>query len=375
MDKIPFVDLSAQYFTIKDEIDAAIAAVIAETEFIKGRYVEKFEQEFAQFLGIQHAVGVANGTDALEIALKALGVGPGDEVLVPAQSFIATSEAVSAVGALPVFVDIDAETFCIDPNLIEQKINSKTKAIVPVHLYGLSADMPAIMKIATKHNLFVVEDVAQAHAARCDGTLTGTWGHAASFSFFPGKNLGAYGDAGMVVSKDEQLAIRMRKIANHGRVGKYDHEFEGRNSRLDGMQAAILSIKLKRLNDWSEGRRRVAEQYRQGLANTDFNLPFTPSNYEHVYHLFVVQHEKRDAVAKLLGAHGIASGVHYPTALPFLKAYAHRGATAKDFPVAHKQMQSILSLPIYPELPTAAVARVVEVLSRAATKEGLAKYE
>lgn len=366
MNKIPFVDLRAQYSEIKDEIDTAIAAVISETAFIKGRFVDQFEQEFAQFLGIKYAIGCGNGTDALEIALRALGVKCGDEMLVPAQSFIATSEAVSAVGAKPVFVDIDPATHCIDVNLIAAKITPKTRAIIPVHLYGLPANMPAIMELAERHRLLVLEDVAQAHGARCHGKLTGTWGHAATFSFFPGKNLGAYGDGGMIVTNDRAVAEMAQKIANHGRIGKYDHEFEGRNSRLDGLQAAILSVKLRHLVKWSEKRRTVADRYLTRLDKKNLKLPVIPAEYEHVFHLFVVEHPKRDLLAKQLSEHGVATGVHYPVALPFLKAYERFGSKPSDFPVAHQQMNQVLSLPMYPELPLEWVDRVADLLNAAA---------
>ncbi|MBI3038562.1 DegT/DnrJ/EryC1/StrS family aminotransferase, partial [bacterium] len=264
---IPFVDLKAQYFSIKEEIDKAISAVLQESAFIGGRYLKSFEQNFAGYLGLKHCIGVGNGTDAISIALRSLGVKKDDEVITVANSFIATSEAISLTGAKVKFVDCDPKTYNIDVDKIESIVTGKTKAIVPVHLYGQPANMTAILEIAKKYNLFVVEDAAQAHGAKYNDRKIGTFGDCACFSFFPGKNLGAYGDAGAIVTNNDELAMKARMFANHGRVAKYDHEFEGTNSRLDGLQASVLDVKLRHLDDWTEQRRRIAKKYDEELRN------------------------------------------------------------------------------------------------------------
>ncbi|MCS7014325.1 MAG: DegT/DnrJ/EryC1/StrS family aminotransferase [Chloroherpetonaceae bacterium] len=348
--KIPFVDLKAQYQSIKSEIDSAIANVISETAFISGKYAKAFEEEFAAYIGIKHCISCANGTDSIEILLKAMGIGHGDEVIVPANSWISTSEAVTTVGATPVFVDILPDYYTIDPSKIEEKITPRTKVIIPVHLYGLPAEMDEIMAIARKYGLRVLEDCAQSHGATYKGKMTGTFGDCASFSFYPGKNLGAYGDAGAMVTNDDEIARIARLIANHGQPRKNEHEIEGRNSRLDGIQAAVLSVKLRHLENWTEARRRNANLYRKYLSGTHVVLPKEPEYSRHVYHLFVVRVTNREKIIDTLRAEGIETGIHYPTPLPLLKAYQRFGHKPEDFPVASSQMGKILSLPMYPEL-------------------------
>lgn len=351
--RIPFVDLQAQYRAIQSDIDTAIANVIGETAFIGGKYVRQFEQDFAEWLETDTFMGCANGTDSIEILLQAYGIGLGDEVIVPAHSWFSTSEAVSTVGAKPIFVDVLPHQYVINPALIEPAITSRTKAIIPVHLYGMPAPMDEIMQLAGQYNLVVIEDCAQSHGALYKGRITGTIGHAASFSFFPGKNLGAYGDAGGMLAKDEKIAQLSRMIAQHGQQGKHNHLIEGRNSRLDGLHAAILSAKLPFLHQWNVARQRIADQYRRFLADAPIELPVVPEHLKHVYHLFVIQTDRRDALMDYLKQAGIETLVHYPTALPLLPAYDQEGYTADQFPVAALQSKRILSLPIYPEMTLA----------------------
>jgi dTDP-4-amino-4,6-dideoxygalactose transaminase len=311
--KIPFVDLHAQYLSIKPAIDAAIAGVIAESAFIRGPHVDAFEDAWAKTLGVRRCVSCANGTDALYIAMRGLNVKSGDEVITTAHSWISTSETITQAGGRVVFCDTDEKTFTIEPKLIEAKITSRTVGIIPVHLYGQACDMDAIMAIARKHSLWVIEDCAQAHLARYDGKLVGTFGHAATFSFYPGKNLGAYGDAGCIVTDDDQLADWMATFARHG--GKGEHIIEGINSRLDGLQAAILSVKLPHLPDWTAARRRVAGRYDKLLGGTDnVLLPTVGNKRDHVYHLYVIRTAERDALRRHLADAGIATVLNYPKA-------------------------------------------------------------
>jgi dTDP-4-amino-4,6-dideoxygalactose transaminase len=360
--KVPFVDLKAQYLSLKSELDAAIAGVVSETAFISGRYATAFENSFAEYLGAEYCVAVANGTDALEIGLQAIGVRPGDEVLVPANTWISTAEAVTNIGAKPVFVDIDPLLYNIDPTAIAGKVTSRTKALIPVHLYGLPAEMDAIMAAAKEHNLKVLEDCAQAHGATYKGRRLGTFGDAATFSFYPSKNLGAFGDAGGIVTNDQETAERARLIANHGQISKNRHTIEGRNSRMDGIQAAVLSVKLPHLDSWLEARRKNAAIYNRLLAETDYVLPVEPEGSRHTYHLYVVQVPDRDAVQTALAEAGIETGVHYPTALPFMEAYQHLGHEPDDFRVAHSQMGRLLSLPMYAELTAEHIEHVCSTL-------------
>lgn len=349
--KIPFADLHAQYLSIKEGIDGAIAEVIANSAFIRGRRVEQFEAEFAAAIGCQHCVSCANGTDSLYILMHSLQVQPGDEVIAPAHSWISTTETISQAGGKVVFCDTDPQTFTIDPAQIERHITKRTVGIIPVHLYGQPADMDPILELAAKHKLWVIEDCAQAHLARYNGKTVGTMGTAASFSFYPGKNLGAMGDAGAIVTNDSQLANRSAMFARHGGLTKGDHQIEGINSRMDGLQAAILLIKLPHLRDWTDSRRQVADKYLHRLSGAEgLVLPVTAAGREHVYHLFVVQHEHRDALAKHLAEAGIQTVINYPVALPFLPAYARMGHVPQDFPTAYHHQSRILSLPMFPEM-------------------------
>jgi dTDP-4-amino-4,6-dideoxygalactose transaminase len=357
--KIPLVDLRAQYAVLKPEIDRAIAGVIADAAFIgnaSNPYVQRFEAQFAAFTGAKHAIGCANGTDSLEILLKARGVGPGDEVLVPAVSWIATSEAVTSVGAHPVFVDVDRTSYTMDPGAAAARVTARTRAVIPVHLYGQPADMDPILELAERHGLFVLEDCAQAHAATYKGRMVGRLGHAGSFSFYPGKNLGAYGDAGGMITDDDSLAERARMIGQHGQGGaKHDHRIEGRNSRLDGIQAAILSAKLPHLADWTAARRSHAASYRASLGRAPLEVQAERPGCSHVYHLFVVQVAGRDEVAAHLMKDGVSTAVQYPRALPFLTAYARYGHAPEEFPNAARLAARCLSLPMYPELTAEAI--------------------
>jgi len=357
--KIPFVDLHAQYLSIKSEIDAAIAEVIAESAFIRGSHVERFEQGWAKTLGVRHCVSCANGTDALYIAMRAVGVKPGDEVITSSHSWISTSETITQAGGRVVFCDTDYDTFTIDPALIEARITSATVGIIPVHLYGQPADMDPIMAIARKHNLWVIEDSAQAHTAKYKGRMVGTFGNAATFSFYPGKNLGAYGDAGCIVTNDDHLADWAAAFARHG--GKGEHVMEGICSRMDGLQAAILNVKLPHLPAWTEARLRVAARYDELLSGTgDILTPKVAPDRDHVYHLYVIRAEKRDALRKHLTDAGVATVLNYPKALPFYPAYAYLGHNPSDFPVAYANQSRILSLPIYPEITDEMIEFVVE---------------
>ena len=349
--KIPLVDLKVQYESIKEEILEAINKVINNSAFIGGSFLEQFETNFAKFCEVNNCIGVGNGTDAIFIALKSLGIGQGDEVITAANSFIATSEAISLTGARVVFCDVNENNYNIDTGLIEDKITKKTKAIIPVHLYGQPADMDKIMEIAEKYSLSVVEDCAQAHGARYNGKRVGTFGIASCFSFYPGKNLGAYGDGGAIMTNDKVLADKMRMFANHGRSEKYNHEFEGVNSRLDGIQAAILSVKLKHLEEWNSKRNKNAGIYNEKLKNIENIItPVITEDRVHVFHLYVIRLKERDRLKKFLADNNIFCGIHYPIALPNLKAYKYLGHKPEDFPVSSKLQGEILSLPMFPEL-------------------------
>jgi dTDP-4-amino-4,6-dideoxygalactose transaminase len=349
---VPFVDLKAQYQSIKPQIDAAIAAIIDDTAFIGGPAVKEFEEAFARYCGVSHCVGVANGTDAIYLALRALGVGAGDEVITVANSFIATSEAIKMAGAQVVFVDMDPRTYLIDVNRIEEKITGRTKAIIPVHLYGQPADMDPILAIARRHKLKVIGDAAQAHGSLYRGRPIATLADVTCYSFYPGKNLGAYGDAGALVTNDEQLAAAARMVANHGRTKKYDHDFEGVNSRLDGLQAAVLNVKLRHIEKWTEQRRQAAAWYNEALLGSGVTTPVELDDVRAVYHLYIVRvpNGRREALQEFLKNEGISTGIHYPIALPYLNAYKHLGHTAADFPEALAASTEIVSLPMYPEI-------------------------
>ena len=348
---VPFVDLRAQYNNLKSEIDSAIHSVIEETAFIRGKFVEEFEKTYADKYGVKHCISCANGTDAIYITLKSLGIGSGDEVITVANSWISTSETISQAGATPVFVDIEHDYFNIDTEKIEEKITQCTKAIVPVHLYGQSAKIGEIKKICEEHNLFLIEDCAQAHFAEYNGQKAGTFGIAGTFSFYPGKNLGAYGDAGAIVTNNDNFAIKARMFANHGCLQKHQHEMEGINSRMDGIQAAILSVKLKYVDEWNSARHKNALKYNELLSFIpEVKTPKIRENSSHIFHLYVIRTNRRDELANYLKLKKISTGIHYPTPLPFLPAYKYLGHKPSDFPVAHQFQDEILSLPMYPEL-------------------------
>ncbi|MEQ9063177.1 MAG: DegT/DnrJ/EryC1/StrS family aminotransferase [Vicingaceae bacterium] len=361
--KIPLVDLHAQYLGIKNEIDTAIASVISESSFIKGRHVRDFQQGFAQLMGVNHCVPCGNGTDALYIVQKMLGIGLGDEVITTAHSWIATSETITQCGARVVFVDTTKDTFTIDPSKIEEKITDRTKAIIPVHLYGHPADMDPILEIARKYGLHVIEDCAQAHLAEYKGRKVGTMGHAATFSFYPGKNLGAMGDAGCIVTNDDELVEKCRRYAGHGALKKHDHTMEGINSRMDGLQAAVLNVKMKYIHQWTNERIRVAEQYDKLFASFDgIQTPVKAEWAKHVYHLYVIKTEKRDELVTYLDSNNIQTAIQYPIALPYLEAYSYLGHSDIDFPVARRNQDLILSIPMYPELAEEAQKAVVNAI-------------
>jgi dTDP-4-amino-4,6-dideoxygalactose transaminase len=362
---VPFADLQLQYQSIKREIDGAIAAVIRDNAFIRGPYVDAFERAFADAVEIGHCVSCASGTDALYLAMAGLKVLPGDEVITPAHSWISSSAMITHAGASVVFADTDAATFTIDPVAIEAAITPRTVGIIPVHLYGQPADMDAIMAIATRHKLWVIEDCAQAHLARYKGRQVGTFGTAAAYSFYPGKNLGAMGDAGAVVSNDGALAERMAMLARHGGLVKYQHQIEGINSRLDGLQAAILSAKLPHLPGWTKARQDAAKVYDAGLNQIeDVEGPQVGADRTHVYHAYTIRHPRRDALAAHLEAHGVQTAINYPTALPFLEAYRRLGHHPEQFPNAHHDQGRILSLPMFAEITRAQQDEVIDVVRK-----------
>lgn len=357
---VPFVDLKAQYLSIKEEIDAAIQNVIDNTAFIMGDAVAEFEKEFAEFCGAKYAIGVASGSTALDLTLTACGVKQGDEVITTPNTFIATTEAISHVGAKPVFVDIENVSYNMDPELLEAAITPRTKAVIPVHLFGHPADMDPINTVAYRHNLIVIEDAAQAHGAMYEGHTVGTLGRAACFSFYPAKNLGAYGDAGMVVTNDEEIAKQVGLLRNHGRVEKYSHEIEGYGARLDTIQAAILRVKLKYLEQWTNKRRMNAQVYNNCLRVNELGISIPREMHcaKHVYHLYVIKTNERDALRTSLKGAGIATGVHYPIPLHLQPAYKDLGYKEGDFTVTEELSRKCLSLPMFPELKEDAIVYV-----------------
>lgn len=359
--KIQFVDLYAQYLTIKEEIDSAIGAVIRDSLYIRGPFVEEFEREYARLFNSNNCVSCANGTDSLYIAMKALGVGIGDEVITTAHSWISTAETITQAGASVKFIDTDPNTYTINPELISEKITKKTKGIIPVHLYGQPADMDPIMEIAKANKLWVIEDCAQSHLACYKGRLTGTIGDVGSFSFYPGKNLGAYGDAGALITNNTELALKMACFARHGGLKKGQHEIEGINSRLDGLQAAILNVKLPHLAKWTLERRRIASHYNELLDGVgDIIRPYVADERSHVYHLYVIRTKSRNELMSHLKDRGVPTVLNYPIALPFLQAYRYLGHNTNEFPVAYSHQSEILSLPIYPEMTNEMVEYVVD---------------
>lgn len=350
MNKIPLVDLNLQYGEIKEEIDRALRRVLERTDFILGEDVRRFEEEFALFVEADHAVGVASGTDALKLILKALQIGPGDEIIMPCNTFAATAYATSEVGAKPVLVDIDEKTYNLRIDHVADRITAGTKAIMPVHLYGRPVDMDDLLAVTKLQGVPVVEDACQAHGAVNRGKKVGSIGAAAAFSFYPGKNLGAYGDGGMVTTNKESIARSVRMLRNYGQSKKYHHDMLGYNSRLDTLQAAVLRVKLGHLEEWNRRRGEIADRYRDALGESPVLLPDEPEDSIHVYHLFVIRTEKRDELLVYLNENGIGAGIHYPVPIHMHPAYRFLNYRKGDFPVAERVCGEILSLPLYPEM-------------------------
>ena len=363
---VPFLDLKAQYRSIKDEADAAVLRVMESCQFALGSEVAAFEEEYAEYCGVSHAVAVNSGTSALHLALLAAGVGPGDEVITVSMTFVATVAAIEYAGARAVFVDVDPATWNMDPALIEAAITPRTKAIMPVHLHGLVADMGPITAIAEKHGLVVIEDAAQAHGAEYKGRRAGSFGRLGCFSFYPGKNLGAYGEGGAVVTDDAGLADRIRVLRDWGQEGKYNHVHKGFNARMDGIQGAILRVKLKRIEDWTEARRAHAAQYQAHLSGSGLGLPNPPEDSRHVYHVYAVCTEDRDGLQKKLAEQNVQSGIHYPIPVHLQPAYRELGGKQGDFPISERLADQFLSLPMYAELTAEHIDAVA-----AAIKEGV----
>ena len=359
---IPFVDLKAQYLSIKAEVDAAIQRVLDDTSFILGREVEAFEAAFADYVGAKFCVGVSNGTAAVQLAVTACGLKAGDEVIVPANTFFATAEGVSTAGAVPVFVDADPLSYNLDVSKIEAAVTPRTRAIMPVHLYGQAADLDPMFELAAKHKLIIIEDAAQAHGSEYKGKRVGAFGRAGCFSFYPGKNLGAYGEGGAVVTDDEAVARHLRLLRDHGSERKYHHEIVGYNFRLEGLQGAVLSVKLKHLDGWNALRREHAALYNKLLKESGLVLPREMEYARHVYHLYVVQSAERDALQKSLNEAGVQTGIHYPIPIHLQPAYASMGHKAGDFPEAESQASRVLSLPMFAELTDKQIERVAEIV-------------
>jgi dTDP-4-amino-4,6-dideoxygalactose transaminase len=359
---IPLVDLKAQYLSIRDDVDAAIRRAVESTAFILGPEVAAFEAEFSGYCEIAECVCCANGTDAIALALEGLGVGPGDEVITVPHTFVATAEAISMVGATPVFVDVREDTLLMDVTKVPGAITSRTKAVIPVHLYGQMVDMDPLLDIARASGLQVIEDAAQAHGARYKGRRAGSFGDAGAFSFYPGKNLGAYGDAGAVVTAKRELGAWLRKARDHGRSSKYEHDFSSRSSRMDGLQAAILRAKLPHLESWNRQRRLLAARYCERLAGSRCRPVSVAESCESACHLFVVRAEGREALRRSLADAGFSTGVHYPRPLHLQAAFARLGYQRGDFPSTERAAEQVLSLPLYPEMDVWAVDRIAEVV-------------
>jgi len=363
--RVPFLDLKVQYESIQDEISEALQKVLDKTAFAGGPFVAQFEEEFASFCQSEYAVGVSSGTAALWLALMGLGVGPGDEVITTANTFIATAEAISFCGAQPVFVDVDEKTFTMDSGLFEAAITDRTKAVIPVHLYGQPADMDPIMAIARSRNLLVIEDASQAHGAEYKGRRAGSMGDAGCYSFYPGKNLGAYGEAGAVVTSNKDLVDKMRALRDHGQSKKYYHGYIGWNSRMDGFQGAVLSVKLKHLPEWTEARRKNAQKYNEVLSGIDgLALPFEAEFAKHVYHIYAIRAQNRDDLMKSLSEREIYTGIHYPVPLHLQEAYSYMGLGRGSFPVSEQCADEIVSLPMFAELTGEQIAYVGDVIKQ-----------
>ena len=361
--EVPFLDLKAQYRALAPEINRAVADVLESAQFVGGPFVENFEQEFASYIGTRYAVGVSSGTSALELALKVAGIGPGDEVLVPANTFFATAEAISNVGAKPVFTDVDADSFHLDVNSAERMITSRTRAIIPVHLYGRAMDLKQVAEFAAVYRLQILEDAAQAHGSAYNGAKVGASGRLTCFSFYPGKNLGAYGDAGAVTTNDGDEACKLRLLRDHGSPAKYQHSVIGTNARLDSLQAAVLSIKLRNLDQWNQLRRKHAAQMASALADSSVIPPEVPAGGEHVFHLFVVRSQQRKDLREYLSSNGIGTGIHYPVPVHLTEAYQQLGYPGKGaLPVAEQLAEEILSLPMYAELTDEQIEYTIDAI-------------
>jgi dTDP-4-amino-4,6-dideoxygalactose transaminase len=359
---VPYLDLAAQMRPIRKDIDAAIARTLDNCSFCLGPDVAQFEKDFARFCGAEHCVAFNSGTSALHVGMLLLNIGPGDEVITTPCTFVATSWAISYVGAKPVYVDVEDSTFNLDPKLVEQAITPRTKAIMPVHLYGHPANLDALLAIAARHKLPLVEDACQAHGAKYRGKVVGAFGALSGFSFYPGKNLGAYGEGGALVTNDAAFAARARALREHGSTQRYYHDEVGFNYRMEGIQGAVLGIKLKYLDQWNRERQRVGRRYHELLADTPLQLPREADYAESAYHLYVVRHPRRDDLKKHLETNKIGCALHYPLSLHMQKCYAHLGYKAGSFPIAEKAAAQCLSLPIYPEMTDAQIQRVTEVI-------------
>lgn len=359
---LPLVDLKCEYYLIKEEIDEVVAQVLQSGWYILGKNLEAFENEFASYIGTNFAVGVGNGLEALQLALLAYDIREGDEVITVPNSAVATALAVSAVGAKPVFVDVNPETYNIDISKIEEKITSRTRAILPVHLFGQAVDMDPLIHIASQNGLVIIEDACQAHGAEYRGKKVGSLGNAGCFSFYPTKNLGAFGDGGMVVTNDERIAKRAALLRNYGQKTRYVHSVKGLNSRLDEMQAAILRVKLRHLEEWNEKRRKNAQLYNQLLKGADIICPGEKEYVKHIYHLYVIRSRSRDRLQAFLSSNGIETLIHYPTPIHLQEAYKHLGMKQGTFPVAEKVASEILSLPIFPQLKEEEIERIANLI-------------
>ncbi|MBU1626885.1 DegT/DnrJ/EryC1/StrS family aminotransferase [bacterium] len=373
--KIPFVDLNIQYKNLKKELDEAIYSVIKNTSFINGPDVGAFESEFAKYIGVKHAISVGNGTDAIEFVLMGFGIGKGDEIITVPNTYIATCEGIHAVGAKPVFVDVDPLTYNIDVSKIKEKITKKTRAIIPVHLYGQPALMDDILAIAKKHNLIVLEDSCQSHGAKYKGRKVGSLGDAAAFSFYPGKNLGCYGDGGLITTNNDEVDYKLRLLKDHGQKAKSQHEIVGYNSRLDSIQAAILRVKLKYLDKWNQKRRMAAKTYTKLLKKLKVETPFVHPDTEPVFHLYVIQIDNRDGLCDYLEKNGVSCGIHYPLPIHLQKAFKRSKYKPGSLPKAEKAASRILSLPMFPEITEAQIKYVVETIEKYPGLHHLLDYE
>lgn len=359
---VPFVDLKAQYHSIKPEIDDAVLALLDSTQFVLGAQVAAFEQLFASYASTQHALGTSSGTSALHLALLAAGVGPGDEVITTPHTFIASVSAIDYCGATPVFVDIDPQSFTIDPELVEAAITDRTKAMLPIHLYGQMADMDPLVEIAARHSIKIIEDAAQAHGAEYKGRRAGSIGAAGCFSFYPGKNLGAYGEGGAVTTDDEEIRRLVSMLRDWGAEEKYHHDLKGFNYRLEGMQGAVLKVKMAHIERWTEARRAAAARYDAGFANVDVTAPVQLADRRHVYHVYAIRTDDRAGLMKYMADHDVAAGIHYPIPVHLQKAFAELDHGRGDFPHAESAADQVVSMPMFPEIRPDQQDRVIEVV-------------